>query len=119
MNEINDELEIENANEAHREFVETGKTHQQSRTYTYNGAGVLVGETSTGGTTRYVQDLAAPLSQVLQIQQGPSTTRVVYGRERLFATLGGTRVWFRIKSIEEFRYYQVPFSIISPNILAV
>ncbi|GAB4210951.1 MAG: hypothetical protein OHK0022_44930 [Roseiflexaceae bacterium] len=51
----------------------------QSRNYSYNGNGVLVAETSGDVTTRYAQDLALGLEQVLQIQESGSTTRVVYG----------------------------------------
>ncbi len=76
---------------------------QQSRTYSYNGAGMLVAETSAGSTTRYVQDLAAPLSQVLQIQQGASTMRVVYGQERLFSTQGGARTWYATDGLGSVR----------------
>jgi len=50
------------------------------RPYTYNGDGVLVSD----GTTTYVQDLAAPLSQVLS----DGTDTYVYGHDRLRA-LGG------------------------------
>jgi RHS repeat-associated protein len=51
-----------------------------STSYTYNGDGVLVSD----GTTTYVQDLAAPLSQVLS----DGTATYVYGHARLRA-LGG------------------------------
>ncbi len=66
----------------------------QSRTYSYNGDGVLVAETSGGITTRYTQDLAAGLEQILQIQNGTTSTWLAYGRERLFGTTGGVRTWY-------------------------
>ena len=47
----------------------------------YNADGVLVQQ----DTTRYVQDLASPLSQIL----GDGTNISVYGQERLFANKGG------------------------------
>jgi RHS repeat-associated protein len=53
---------------------------QDSTSYTYNGDGVLVSD----GTTTYAQDLAAPLSQVLN----DGTANYLYGHERLRA-LGG------------------------------
>ena len=42
-----------------------------------------------GTTTRYVQDLAAPLSQVLS----DGTASYVYGAERLAGVTGGVRTW--------------------------
>jgi len=59
------------------------------RPYTYNGDGVLVGD----GTTTYAQDLAAPLSQVLQIRQHDKTTDVLYGLERLGTVSRGSTTW--------------------------
>jgi len=56
------------------------KVAQNSTSYAYNGDGVLVSD----GTTTYVQDLAAPLSQVLT----DGTANYVYGHDRLRA-LGG------------------------------
>ena len=48
----------------------------------------------TGGTTtRYAQDLAAPLSQILQSVVGGTRTSYLYGRERL-AIDGSPRTWF-------------------------
>ncbi|HEU4327339.1 MAG TPA: RHS repeat-associated core domain-containing protein [Roseiflexaceae bacterium] len=75
----------------------------ETRTYTYNGDGVLVAETSGGNITRYVQDLAAPLSQVLQIQTGASSTWVVYGQERLFSVVGGVRSWYGADALGSVR----------------
>jgi len=45
-------------------------TQRRSTTYTYNGDGTLVSQATGGVTTRYTQDLAAPLSQVLQTKVG-------------------------------------------------
>jgi hypothetical protein len=42
--------------------------------YTYNGGWALVDD----GATRYTQDLAAPLSQLLQTTQGSATTDELY-----------------------------------------
>ncbi|HEU4321507.1 MAG TPA: DUF6531 domain-containing protein [Roseiflexaceae bacterium] len=75
----------------------------ETRTYTYNGDGVLVAETSGGSTTRYVQDLAAPLSQVLQIQHDASSTRVVYGEDRLFSVTSGVRSWYGADALGSVR----------------
>jgi len=48
-----------------------GRMRQRgSTTYTYNGDGALVYDDAT----RYTQDLATPLSQVLQTTQGSATT---------------------------------------------
>jgi len=58
--------------------------------YTANGDGVLVSD----GTTRYTQDLASPLSQVLQTTQGGATTAYLYGANRLAAVSGSTRTWY-------------------------
>jgi YD repeat-containing protein len=65
-------------------------TQQGSTPNSYNGDGVLV---RTGATT-YTQDLAAPLTQILQARQGGTTTHYLYGLERLASTSGGTRTWY-------------------------
>jgi RHS repeat-associated protein len=62
-------------------------------TNTYNGDGVLIAQESGGTTTRYVQDLQAPLPQVLATTQGSATTRYVYGLDRLASVSGTTRTW--------------------------
>jgi hypothetical protein len=46
---------------------------------------VLVGETTGGTTISYTQDLAAPLSQILQTVQGGTVIDHLYGLERLAA----------------------------------
>ena len=62
--------------------------------YSYNGDGVLVGaQGSWGQNERYAVDLAAPLSQVLQVQYPVGTTSVLYGRERLGLQEGGATTW--------------------------
>ena len=45
-------------------------TVRGATTYTYNGDGTLVAQATSGVTTRYTRDLAAPLSQVLQTKVG-------------------------------------------------
>jgi YD repeat-containing protein len=45
-------------------------TVRGTTTYGYNGDGTLVSQLTSGVTTRYAQDLAAPLSQMLQTQVG-------------------------------------------------
>ena len=65
-------------------------TGGQTRTNGYNGDGVLVAQTIGGTTTRYTQDLAAPLSQVLN----DGTASYVYGAERLAGVTGGVRTWY-------------------------
>ncbi|NJN68113.1 MAG: hypothetical protein HC884_16080 [Chloroflexaceae bacterium] len=63
--------------------------------YAYNGNGVLLQATRDGTTTRYTQDLAAPLSRrVLQATAGVSTTHSLYGVARLAAQEGaGPSTW--------------------------
>jgi len=62
---------------------------QDSTSYTYNGDGVLVSD----GTTTSVQDLAAPLHQVLN----DGTANYLYGHERLCA-VGGSICFIRSSS---------------------
>ena len=52
----------------------------------YNGDGVLVFD----GTTRYTQDLASPLSQILS----DGTSTYLYGLDRLAAQSGSTKTWY-------------------------
>ncbi len=65
-------------------------TIRSTTPYTYNGDGVLVDD----GTTRYTQDLASPLTQVLQTTQGSTTTKYLYGLDRLAAVAGSARTWY-------------------------
>jgi RHS repeat-associated protein len=67
---------------------------RDSTTYTLDADGVLVAETTGGSTISYTQDLAAPLSQILQTVQGGTTTDHLYGLERLASESGGTRTWY-------------------------
>jgi hypothetical protein len=64
-------------------------------TYSYNGDGTLVSQASGGVTTLYTQDLAAPLSQVLQTRVGSATrTDYLYGLTRLASLNGSTKTWY-------------------------
>ena len=54
-------------------------TTTTTTTYTYNGNGVLVAQETDDETTTYLQDLAAPLAQVVQMQQGITTTTYLHG----------------------------------------
>jgi RHS repeat-associated protein len=65
-------------------------TTRGSTTYSYNGDGTLVYD----GTTRYTQDLASPLSQVLQTTQGSATTKYLYGQDRLAAQTSTAKTWY-------------------------
>jgi RHS repeat-associated protein len=71
--------------------------------YTYTGDGTLVSETTGGTTTRYTQDLAAPLSQILQTVVGSTRTNYLYGRERL-AIDGSPRTWFAYDALGSVRH---------------
>lgn len=65
-------------------------------TNSYNADSVLVQQ----GTTRYVQDLAAPLSQILS----DGTSTYVYGQERLFAQAsGGAKLWYATDALGSVR----------------
>jgi YD repeat-containing protein len=57
-------------------------TARGTTTYTYTGDGTLVSQATGGVTTRYTQDLAAPLSQVLQTFTGTPRTDELYGLGR-------------------------------------
>jgi len=70
-------------------------TIRGTTTYAYNGDGTLVSQATSGVTTRYTQDLAAPLSQVLQTQVGAATrTDYLYGLNRLASLNGSTKTWY-------------------------
>jgi RHS repeat-associated protein len=64
-----------------------------STSYRYNGDGTLVRTVTGSTTTYYTQDLAAPLSQVLQTVVGSTRTSYLYGRERL-AVEGTPKTWY-------------------------
>ena len=72
----------------------TTSASSQTRTNSYNGDGVLTQQVANGVTTVYRQDLAAPLSQVLQTTQGANSTSYLYGLDRLAALTGSTRAWY-------------------------
>ena len=61
-------------------------------TNAYTGDGTLVRQVAGATTTRYTQNLAAPLSQILQVV-GASTTTYLYGHERL-AVNSSPRTWY-------------------------
>jgi len=65
-------------------------TNQGTTTNAYNGDSTLVAQTVSGVTTRYTQDLALPLSQILS----DGTTTYVYGMDRLYGVAGSTRTWY-------------------------
>jgi RHS repeat-associated protein len=73
-------------------------------TSAYNGDGTLVSQAVGGVTTRYTQDLAAPLSQVLQTQVGASTrTDYLYGLNRLASLSGSTKTWYASDALGSVR----------------
>ena len=74
-------------------------TARGATSYSYNGDGVLVYD----GTTRSTQDLAAPLSQVLQTTQGSATTQYLYGIGRLASVAGSTRMWYGTDALGSVR----------------
>ena len=55
---------------------------------------MLVAQSANGVQTSFTQDLAAPLSQILQTTQGGATTSYLYGLERLASVSGTTRTWY-------------------------
>jgi RHS repeat-associated protein len=74
-------------------------TSQDGRAYSYNGDGVLVAQTVGTTTTHYTQDLAAPLSQVLN----DGNASYVYGHERLVGQMASTNVWFGYDALGSVR----------------
>jgi YD repeat-containing protein len=72
--------------------------------YTYNGDGTLVSQATSGVTTRYTQDLAAPLSQVLQTKVGAATpTDYIYGLNRLASLNSGVKTWYAADALGSVR----------------
>ena len=71
-------------------------------TNSYNGDGTLVSQLTGSTTTRYTQDLAAPLAQILQTQ-GASTVSHLYGRDRLLTLSGATRTWYASDALGSVR----------------
>src|SRR5512145_627392 len=74
-------------------------TQHGTTAYAYNGDGVLVAQTTDGTTTRYSQDLAAALPQLLS----DGTTRYLYGHERLAMQQGSTRTWYASDALGSVR----------------
>lgn len=74
-------------------------TSRDGTSYSYNGDGVLVAQTAGTITTRYTQDLAAPLSQVLS----DGTATYFYGLERFAAQAGGTTTWYGTDALGSVR----------------
>lgn len=67
-------------------------TSQGGASLTYNGDGTLVARSVGATTTRYVQDFAVPLSQVLN--DGTANYLVYSPGERLAISPSGTRTWY-------------------------
>ncbi|MDZ4721389.1 MAG: LamG-like jellyroll fold domain-containing protein, partial [Roseiflexaceae bacterium] len=65
----------------------------------YNGDGTLVSQVVGGVTTRYTQDLASPLSQILN----DGTSQYVYGLDRLYGVAGSTRTWYASDALGSVR----------------
>jgi len=74
-------------------------TAQGTTTNAYNGDGTLIAQTTGGVTTRYTQDLASPLSQILS----DGTTTSIYGMERLYGVAGSTRTWYASDALGSVR----------------
>jgi RHS repeat-associated protein len=84
----------------------TAQRGGEYRGNTYNGDGVLVKQVTPwtwSNAISYTQDLAAPLSQVLQIKQGSTTTNYLYGVERLASVSGATRTWYLADALGSVR----------------
>jgi YD repeat-containing protein len=79
-------------------------TGRGSTTYTYNGDGVFAKQVASGVTTLYTQDLASPLSQVLQVKVGTAAaTNYLYGAARLASLSGTTRTWYAADGLGSVR----------------
>lgn len=88
----------------------------QTRTNTYNGDGALIAQLANGTTTYFSQDLAAPLTQVLQAKQGTTATGYLYGLERLAALSGSTRTWYAADALGSVRRTLADSGIPNPPI---
>ena len=62
--------------------------------YTYNGDGARVAMAVDGVETRWVQDMAAGLPQVLVETSGGAETIYLYGHARLAQVEGAAAEWF-------------------------
>src|SRR5262249_18020895 len=72
--------------------------------YTYTGDGALVSQASGGVTTRYTQDLAAPLTQILQTKVGSAPiTDYLYGLNRLASLNGSAKTWYAADALGSLR----------------
>jgi RHS repeat-associated protein len=79
-------------------------TARGTTTYTYNGDGTLIAQAISGVTTRYTQDLASPLTQILQTKVGAATgTDYVYGLNRLASQGGSTTTWYASDALGSVR----------------
>jgi RHS repeat-associated protein len=79
-------------------------TARGTATYAYNGDGTLVSQATSGVTTRYTQDLAAPLSHVLQTKVGSAAiTDYIYGLNRLASLNGSTKTWYAADALGSVR----------------
>jgi hypothetical protein len=76
-------------------------------TYAYNGDGTLVSQATSGVTTRSTQDLAVPLSQVLQTKVGAAAiTDYLYGLNRLASLNSGVKMWPLCAFVDHAAYAQ-------------
>ena len=79
-------------------------TQRGTTTYTYNGDGTLVKQVAGGTTTLYTQDLASPLTQILQTKVGSATpTDYIYGLNRLASMGGSTTIWYAADALGSVR----------------
>ncbi|HEY3228185.1 MAG TPA: RHS repeat-associated core domain-containing protein, partial [Roseiflexaceae bacterium] len=83
--------------------TQTVTSGSQTRSNTYNGDGMLLAQTANSATISYTQDLAAPLSQILQTTQAGATTSYLYGIDRLAAVNGTTRTWYQGDALSSVR----------------
>jgi RHS repeat-associated protein len=74
-------------------------TARSGITFSYNGDGTLVSQLTGGTTTRYTQDLASPLSQIL----GDGTSTYIYGMDRLYSEVGIVRSWYTADALGSVR----------------
>ncbi len=91
----------------------TQPPHRARHDYLHiNGDGTLVSQATGGVTTRYTQDLAAPLSQVLQTQVGAATrTDYLYGLSRLALLNNGVKTTMARHDIRGIWYHPNPQSL--------
>ncbi|MBK9944975.1 MAG: hypothetical protein IPP13_25565 [Kouleothrix sp.] len=68
-----------------------------------NGDGTLVSHATGGVTTRSTQDLAAPLTQVLQSFTTATRTDYLYGANRLATLTSGVSTWYVADALGSMR----------------